>query len=128
MSIRVVLAFSNMLFSKGMEKLLEEADGVEVVRTMRPQWATDFKEDGPDIILTDLISLYNYVDDVRLDPGCRLILFDTECGKGNIASAIANKKVRAVLPQHATPEDLVSAIKTVAGGGTLNLEPPFTKL
>lgn len=128
MSIRVVLAFSNMLFSKGLEKLLEEADGVEVVSTLRPQWAADFKKDGPDIILTDLISLYNYVDDARLGPGCRLILLDTECGKGNLASAISNKKVRAVLPQHATPEDLVSAITTVADGGTLNLEPPFNKL
>ena len=128
MSIKVLLAFSNLLFSKGIERLLDDDDGIEVVRTLRPQWAADFKEDAPEVILADLISLYNYIDDARLEPGCRLILFDTECGKGNIASAIANKKVRAVLPQHATPEDLVRAIKTVADGGTLNLKPPFTKL
>lgn len=66
--------------------------------------------------------------DKHLESRCRLILFDTECGKGNIASAIASKKVSAVLPQHATPEDLFGAIKTVADGGIVNLEPPFTKL
>lgn len=66
--------------------------------------------------------------DKHLESKCRLILFDTECGKGNIASAIASKKVCAVLPQHSTPEDLFGAIRTVADGGKVNLEPPFTKL
>lgn len=128
MSIRVMLAFANMLFSKGVEKVLEEAVGVEVTGVLKPGWAPDHGEAGPDIILTDLISLYNYLDDRRLGPECRLILFDTECGKGNIASAVANKRVRAVVPQHATPEDLFEAIKTVAEGEKVNLDPPYTKL
>lgn len=128
MNIRVMLAFSNMLFSRGVEKVLEEAGGVVVTGVLRPQWAPDYGEAGPDIILTDLISLYNYIDDRHLESNCRLILFDTECGKGNIASAVANKKIWAVLPQHATPEDLFYAIKTVADGGKVNLNPPFMKL
>lgn len=128
MSIRVILAFSNMLFSKGIEKILSESSGVEVVKTLRPQWSLDYEAGEAEIILADLISLYNYIDDKYLESKCRLILFDTECGEGNIASAIANKKVRAVLPQHSTPEDLLAAIKTVADGGVVNLEPPFTKL
>lgn len=127
MSIRVTLAFSNMLFSKGIEKILSEAPGIEVVETLRPQWALDYRDGEPDIILADLISLYNYID-MHLESKCRLILFDTECGKGNIASAVADKRVCAVLPQHSTPEDLFGAIKTVADGGVVNLEPPFTKL
>lgn len=128
MRIKVMLAFSNMLFSKGIEKILEESDGIEVVKTLRPQWATDYKEDGPEIILADLISLYNYIDDRHLDSKCRLILLDTECGKGNISSAVANKRVRAVLPQHSTPEDLLRTISTVAAGGKVNLSPPYNKL
>ena len=114
MHLRILLAFSNMLFSTGIEKILESDPSVKVVRILRPKEVLGSLKDEPDIILADLISLYNYIDKSCLASACKLILLDTECGKVNIAAAIANRKVSMVLPQHSMPEDLLSAIKRVA--------------
>ncbi|MBI5588080.1 MAG: response regulator transcription factor [Deltaproteobacteria bacterium] len=117
MHIRVLLAFSNMLFSTGIEKILESDPSIKIVRILRPKEVLNSLRDKPDIILADLISLYNYIDKSCLASPGKLILLDTECGKVNIAAAIANKGVGMVLPQHSMPEDLLRAIKRVANEG-----------
>ena len=62
MSINVVVAFSNMLLSEGICKLLENDDEIKIADVLKPgieQNSVKLDSLSPDVILVDLTTLYN---------------------------------------------------------------------
>ena len=122
MSIKLMIAFSNLLFSEGISKIVEDEKEITVVKILDPGskvsaelWA-DIK---PDVVLVDFTSLYNGLTELEgLGPDKKhpFILLDTNCGKENIISAILKKRVSGVLPGHSGARHLKKAIKAVAKG------------
>ncbi len=123
MNTKVMLAFSNMIYSAGVKKLLEGADFevADVFKTSELKTGTNpysmIKSFEPDVILVDFITLYNEFGDVGQAHGMRLILLDTGCGKDNITSAVTDKGLKGVLAGNSTPIRLKKAISSVARGG-----------
>ncbi len=123
MNTKVMIAFSNMIYSAGVKKLLEGADFeiADVFKTSELNTGTNpygmIKSFEPDVILIDFITLYNEFGDVGQAHGMRLILFDTGCGEDNITSAVADKGLKGVLAGNSTPILLKKAISSVARGG-----------
>ena len=120
MSINVVVAFSNMLFSEGICKLLENDDEIKIADVLKPgieQNSVKLDSLSPDVILVDLTTLYNtFANNMDTAKKGRFILFDTDCGRENIVSAILTKKINGVLLGHATPSLLKKSIRAVAKG------------
>ena len=124
MNTKVMIAFSNMIYSEGVKNLLEGTAGsgpADVFTTCVLKTGTGPYETietfGPDVILVDLITLYNEFGETGQAPGMRLILFDTGCGPGVIAAAVAAKGLKGVLTGSSTPLLLKKAISAVAKGG-----------
>mgnify|MGYP001560206959 CR=1 FL=1 len=121
MSIKVMVAFSNVLFSEGVKMLLEGADSEDFkVEEVFKAGSSPYKmiEDFvPDVILIDLITLYNEFGEIGQGHKLNLILLDSGCGPDNIASAIAAKKLKGVLAENTSPPLLKRAIRAVADGG-----------
>jgi len=119
-SINVVVAFSNMLFSEGICKLLENDDEIKIADVLKPgieQNSVKLDSLSPDVILVDLTTLYNtFANNMDTAKKGRFILFDTDCGRENIVSAILTKKINGVLLGHATPSLLKKSIRAVAKG------------
>ncbi len=122
MSIKVMLAFSNMLFSEGISKILEHEKDIAVVHTLRSGSNANselWNSINPDVVLVDLTTLYNGLADLEgLDTEKKhpFILLDTNCGKDNIVSAILKKKVSGVLLGDSDSALLKKAIRAVARG------------
>jgi DNA-binding NarL/FixJ family response regulator len=118
MAIKVVIAFSNLIFAKGVARLLEDDPDIEVVDMLRA--GSDCREKVgelmPDIVLVDFLTLFNGFEDTRATPPSRFILFDTACGKKNIKAAVLVKGISGVLSINAAPSYLNKAIKEVAKG------------
>src|SRR3989338_4568235 len=96
MSINVMVAFSNMLFSEGICKLLENDDEIKIADVFEPgieQNSVKLDSLSPDVILVDLTTLYNTFANIDTAKKGRFILFDTDCGRENIVSAILTKKI-----------------------------------
>jgi DNA-binding NarL/FixJ family response regulator len=124
MNTKVMIAFSNMIYSEGVKKLLEGAADPEVADvfiTSGLKTGTNpygmIKSFEPDVILVDFITLYNEFGDVGQARGMRLVLLDTGCGEDNITSAVTDKGLKGVLAGNATPLILKKAISSVARGG-----------
>jgi DNA-binding NarL/FixJ family response regulator len=124
MNTKVMIAFSNMIYSAGVKKLLEgtvDFEVADVFRTSELKTGANpysmIKSFEPDAILVDLITLYNQFGDVGQVHGMRLILLDTGCGEDNITSAVADKGLKGVLAGNSTPLLLKKAISSVAKGG-----------
>lgn len=118
MNVKVMVAFSNMLFSEGVCKVLKDVAGIEAVEALKPgenpgNMVESFK---PDIILVDFTTLYNAFGDIGASHGMRLILLDTCCGEENIISAVLSKGIKGVLVGNATPAVLKKAVRAVAQG------------
>jgi DNA-binding NarL/FixJ family response regulator len=121
MSIKVMIAFSNILFSEGVKMLLED-DGsenfkVEDVLKVGSSPYEMIEALKPDVILIDLITLYNEFKEAGPKSEMKLILFDSGCGPDNIASAITAKGLSGVLAGNTDPPLLKRAIRAVAEGG-----------
>ncbi len=118
--IKIMLAFSNTLFSEAMSKLLEHEKKVEVTHILEPGTEftfSDWKKLAPDVILTDIICLYNSFATIHTDKTkLPFILLDTNCGKENIVAAIVKKQVSGVLKGNSTSRLMLRAIRTVAAG------------
>ncbi len=118
MAIKVVIAFSNLIFAKGVARLLEDDPDIKVVDVLRA--GSDCREKVgdlmPDIVLVDFLTLFNGFEDTRATPPARYILFDTACGKKNIKAAVLAKGISGVLSINAAPPYLNKAIKEVADG------------
>ncbi len=124
MNTKVMIAFSNMLYSEGVKKLLEgtvDFEVADVVKTGVLKAGTSpynmIKSFEPDVILVDFITLYNEFGEIGQAHGMRLLLFDTGCGPDNITSAIADKGLKGVLTGNSTPLLLKKAISAVNKGG-----------
>jgi DNA-binding NarL/FixJ family response regulator len=122
MSINLIIAFSNLLFSEGISELLKHENGIKVVKILDPGskiTAELWNSLAPDVVLVDFTTLYNGLTDLdALGPGKKhpFILLDTNCGKENIISAVLKKRVSGVLPGHSDLRHLAKAIKAVAKG------------
>ncbi len=118
MGVKVMIAFSNMLFAEGITRLLENDDGIDVVNILKVGTRCNdeaIKNVDPDVILVDFITLYNSFYNVDTSKQ-RFLLLDTACGKDNIVSAILTKKLSGVLLGQANTALLKKAIKAVAKG------------
>ncbi|HHL40966.1 MAG TPA: response regulator transcription factor [Deltaproteobacteria bacterium] len=122
MKIRVLIALSNMLFSRGIAGLLAADDGIEVVGIHKTgSRASEAVTAAADIVLVDLMTLYNDMKDGGGGKGKtgrrpRYLLLDTQCGEENIVSALITKKVSGVLRADATEALLKKAVRAVHGG------------
>lgn len=116
MSIRVMVALSNNLFSEGVTRLLEDELDIEVDYINAGNGFTIEDIDSADVVLTDFPTLYGSL--LSVDTSCKkgFILLDTDCGKDNIISAIMAKNLSGVLLGNATIPVLKRAIRSVARG------------
>ena len=117
--VKVLIAFSNMLFSEGISRILKGDDTIEVVGVLKSRTECASEKLGslnPDVILVDFITLYNAFPEMDTAKSkANFILLDTFCGRENIISAILVKKVSGVLLDDAMPDLLQKAIHAVAG-------------
>jgi len=119
-NIRVMMAFSNMLFSEGLSRILAEDSSITVTEILKNGEicsAERLESSKNDIVLTDFTTLYNSMP--CLDSAADMpavILLDTNCGKENIISAVLKKKVSGVLLGDASVALLKKAIRAVASG------------
>lgn len=121
MQIKVVLAFSNNLFSEGISNLLASDPELKVVSVVEPDrigTAAQVEKLSVDVIITDFTSLYNSLPDVEEVVGKKvhLLLVDTCCGRDNLVSAVLRKKVSGVLMGKSDSSLLKKAIKEVHKG------------
>lgn len=120
MSIKIVMAFSNMLFSEGISRLLENEKDFSVVKVLESSADCDVKKlesSGADVILTDFMVLYNGFAGIE-DPERKVhfLLLDSNCGMENIVAAVLNKKISGVLMSNSNTALLKRAIRAVAKG------------
>ena len=116
LKIEVMLAFSNMLFSKGIANILESDKTVNVKQILKTGTnCTDEKLTAvnPDVILVDFTALYNSFPNQESVNNRKFILIDTECGRDNIVTAILKKNLKGVLLGNSTADQLKKAIKAV---------------
>jgi len=115
--IKVMLAFSNLLFSEGVMRLLDGSEDMKVVDILRPGDDPAARLEGlrPDVVLVDFTTLFNGFGELGVEAN-RFILVDTSCGEDNIISAVLTKGLKGVLVASSTPLLLKKAIREVAGG------------
>lgn len=118
MNIKVMIAFSNLLFAEGVKKLLESSEDIRVVEISKPGSAPSKTLDSfkPDVILVDFTTLYNGFTEVGQNHDLKLILFDTNCGEVNIISAVITKNLKGVLTGNSEPPVLKKAVRAVSEG------------
>lgn len=118
MYIKVLLAFSNLLFSEGIKKLLEASEDIKVADILRPgaDPGKVLESVRPDIVLLDFTTLYNAFGELGATQDIKLMLIDTSCGEDNIISAVVTKGLKGVLIGNSTPLLLKKAIREVAEG------------
>ena len=119
MTIKVVIALSNMIMAKGVARLLEDDPDIEVDGILRvgADYLGKVRSLRPDIVLVDFLTLFNGFEDTKMIVGSKFVLLDTSCGKMNIKAAVLTKSISGVLPVNAQASYLNKAIKEVAAGG-----------
>lgn len=115
MAIRVMIAFSNILFSEGVGRLLDDEKDIAVsyLDFTDGDIYKKVKLSKPDVVLVDFTALYNNFEKGGEN---KFILFDTYCGEENIISAVLSKGVKGVIPGNTPAFLLKKAIRSVAGG------------
>ncbi|MBE9536617.1 MAG: response regulator transcription factor [Proteobacteria bacterium] len=118
MSIKVLIVFSNSLFSEGVLRLFEDVGDIEVVGILDVGASPGkiIESLKPDVILVDLTALYNVFVDFDETPGINFILFDTCCGEDNIISAVISKEIKGLILANTPPDLLMKSIRSVARG------------
>lgn len=117
MGVKVLLAFSNNLFSEGVAKLLEGHKGIEPCFFNEDEEINVVLKDlSPDIILLDFITLYGFFAEITPTSKMAFILVDTYCGEENIVSAFVSRRVAGILTPETNSELMVKAIKVVSKG------------
>jgi len=118
--IKVIVALSNLIFSEGVCKLLEGRKDIVISEVLKPDASYSAEKlgaMGPDVVVTDLASLYNNfpgLGDAKTK--YRFILLDTNCGRENIITAFLNKKICGVVMSNSNTDHLVKAICGVVKG------------
>ena len=117
MSLKVLLSFSNNIFSEGVAALLKGEKEIDVkVLLQSPTVEKQLKSFDPDIILLDFITLFNsFTEEDALGRGS-FVLVDTKCGDENIVSAFLSRKVSGILMESADSKHLIKAIRAVGKG------------
>lgn len=115
MTISVMNAFSNMLFSEGIARLLDDEKDVIVscLDLSKCEPNKEVQKSKPDVILVDFTSLYNNFNKECIN---KFILLDTQCGEENIMAAVLSKGVKGVLQGNTTTSLLKKAIRSVVCG------------
>lgn len=115
MAVKIMIAFSNMLFSEGVARLLEDEKDIVVshLLTVGSEPYEKIKTLKPDVILVDFTALYNTFDKGAEN---KVILFDTCCGEENIISSVLKKGVKGIILGNSSLPLLKKAIRVVAGG------------
>jgi len=116
-AIKVMLAFSNLLFSEGVARLLvdDEKFTVCILKDKKePLKAIDAEK--PDVMLVDIVTLYNNLSDIKPNKQMAFILVDTDCGDENIIHAFNNHRLSGVLLSNTTPTLMKKAVVAVANG------------
>lgn len=116
MGIRVMVAFSNNLFSEGITRLLEDEQDIEADYIRAGSEFTIEDIESADVVLTDFPTLYGSFVSIDTSRKNGFILLDTDCGKDNIISAIMAKNLSGVLLGNASLTVLKRAIRSVARG------------
>lgn len=120
MRIKVSLAFSNSLFSRGIGQLLAGDPEMEVSSIIEPGHVcsrADLEKLPSGVILTDFISLYNSLPDAdEMKKRHHVLLVDTCCTRDNLVSSVLHKKISGVLMSRSEPALLKKAIKAVHRG------------
>ena len=115
-----MFAFSNMLFSEAITKLLQGEKRIEVIHVLEANtqfMIKDWEKLRPDVIITDMTCLYNSFASISTDDAkLPFILVDTNCGIENIVTSILKKEVRGVLLGDTTFRQMLKAISAVADG------------
>lgn len=120
MSIKIVLAFSNLLFSKGIATLLDGERDITISAVLNPNdelYVEQIEALESHIVLTDFTTLYNSFPGLEAAgkrPG--FILIDTKCGSENLVAAVLKKKIAGVLMGLSDREMLLKAIRAVVKG------------
>jgi DNA-binding NarL/FixJ family response regulator len=114
--IKVMIAFSNLLFSKGVGRLLDDEKDLSVayIDFFDGDIYNKIKTSKSDVVLVDFTTLYN--SNFEKGGESKFILFDTCCGEENIISAILSKGISGVIPGNTPASLLKRAILSVAGG------------
>ena len=118
MSIDIVIAFSNKLFSEGVSKLLEAVDGIKTLAMLESDSRSVKKLNSlkPQIVLLDFTALYNDFSALDQTSNIKILLFDTCCGEDNLTHAVITRGINGIILPDSSAELLVKAIKAVAGG------------
>ncbi|MDP2688515.1 MAG: response regulator transcription factor [Deltaproteobacteria bacterium] len=118
MSIKVMVAFSNTLFSEGVKALIEGAPGIDGVEVHKAGTSPAKTAGGtePGIMLVDYATLYGPAGELANERGWKLLLVDTGCGEDSIVSAFISRGLKGVLMGDATSQTLKKALKAVADG------------
>ncbi len=118
MAIKVMIAFSNILFSEGVGRLLDDEEDIAVssLDFFDGDIYKKIKISKPDVILVDFTALYNNFNNFEKGGENKFILFDTHCGEENIISAVLSKGIKGVIPGNTSTLLLKKAIRVVAGG------------
>ena len=116
---RVLVVASSAIARAGLESLLRSTGAVEVIGSA-PDW-NEFSGEEPDVIVVDWEHGADEVPEELADlPSAALLLVD-DPGRSWTAEALRSG-VRAVLPRHSNPQQIVAAIEAVAAG-LLVLQP-----
>ncbi len=118
MSIKVMVAFSNMLFSEGVKALLAGAPGINSVEVLKAGTSPPKTAGGAElgIMLVDYAALYGPAGEHANERSWKLMLVDTGCGEDSIVSAFISRGLKGVLMGDATSQTLKKALKAVADG------------
>ena len=117
MSVKVLLAFSNHIFSEGVAALLEGEEDMDAkVLLQSPTVEKQLKSFDPEIVLLDFITLFNTFAEADAFARASFVLVDTKCGDENIVSAFLSRKIAGILMESADSKHLKRAIRAVAKG------------
>lgn len=120
MTIRVILAFSNRIFSESVKRILENEHDLIVAAILDPgaeYTIEQVERHASQVVLTDIISLYNCFPDLeRTDRKVHFVLLDTNCGKETLVSTILKKKINGVLLSDSDQDLLKKCVRSVAKG------------
>ncbi len=118
MKTKVILAFSNTIFSEGIKGMLDSDD--LLVEILQPDARYTFEKlesMKPDVVVTDFVTLYNSFPELeRHARKLPCLLIDTNCGRENLVMAILKKKVSGVLLNGSGVELLEKAVRAVSNG------------
>lgn len=118
MSIDIIIAFSNKLFSDGVSKLLEDIDEINTLAVLESasRKLNKLSSYKPRVVLLDFTALYNDFPDLDERSDIKVLLFDTCCGEDNLIHAVVTRGISGIILPDSSTELLVKAIKAVAGG------------